>query len=162
MSKFISENKKTITFVVIVLIVVGIIFAYRYVTLNIGTYSPSEGPGVVEIKKYEANEYNVVTMNKEIIYRSYYKSFINLLINDPAKAYSKLTEETKERMFANNYDSYLDYLSKLNKDVLKKADISRYNDEKNKIIVIDTTESGYTFFENGVWNYTVALTGRVN
>ena len=162
MSKFIKENKKTITFVVVVLIVVGIIFAYRYITLNIGTYSPAEGPAVLEIKKYEANEYNVVTINKEIVYRSYYKDFINLLINDPKKAYEKLDTETRERLFSNSYDSFTDYVSKLDKNVLMSADISRYNDEKDKIIVIDTTESGYTFFENGVWNYTVSLAGRTN
>jgi len=56
----------------------------------------------------------------------------------------------------------VEYVNKLNKSVLASADISRYNDEKNRIIVIDTTESGYTFYENGVWNYTVALTGRTN
>ena len=157
MSKFIKDNKKTITFITIVLIIVGIIFAYRYITINIGTYEPSHEPVKIEIRKYEANEYNVVTMNKEVVYRSYYKYFINLLLNDPTKAYNMLTNETKEKMFSNDINNFLDYVNKLNKSVLRTADISRYNDEKDKIIVVDNTEASYSFYENGVWNYTVEI-----
>ena len=157
MNKFIKDNKKTITFIAIVLVIVGIIFIYRYVTINIGVYEPSHEPAKIEIRKFNANEYNVVTIDKEIVYRSYYKYFINLLINNPVKAYDMLTNETKENLFDNEYNKFSDYVKKLNKSVLLKADISRYNDEKNRIIIVDNTESSYTFYEKGTWNFTVGL-----
>ena len=41
--------------------------------------------------------------------------------------------------------------------------IDRYNDEKKgKIIIVDSTESTYVFYENGAWNYKVDLMNRIS
>ena len=40
------------------------------------------------------------------------------------------------------------------------SDVTRYNDEDNRIIVVDNTGSSYVFYENGVWNYTVDINIR--
>ena len=46
--------------------------------------------------------------------------------------------------------------------MLAKGNIVRYNVTNNAITVIDNTDSSYVFNENGVWNYTVYLNGRMN
>lgn len=162
MSNFIKANVRTIIFVIVVTIIVAGIFLYRYIKLNVGTYSPSTEVPKYEIKKYDANEYTVVNIKKEIVYRSYYKDYIDLMLNDPVTAFNKLTTNSKENLFSNDYNKFLDYTKKLNKSVLLSADISRFSDDNKKIVVIDTTDSSYIFYENGVWNYTVDLMGTIN
>ena len=162
MSNFIKANIRTIIFIIVVTIIVAAIFLYRYIKLNVGTYSPSTEVPKYEIKKYDANEYTVVNIKKEIVYRSYYKDYIDLMLNDPVTAFNKLTTNSKENLFSNDYNKFLDYTKSLNKSVLLSADISRFSDDNKKIVVIDTTDSSYIFYENGVWNYTVDLMGTIN
>jgi len=155
MRDFIKSNIRTIIFVLILGLTVGGIFLYRYIKSNEGTYEPNVEKAVKEIRKYEANEYVVYKIDKADVYRSYYKDFMRLLVNNPSLAYNKLTEETKKNKFNYSYDDFLKYVNKLDKTVLLTGEVERYSDDKGKIILVDNTNSSYVFYEKGVWNYTV-------
>ena len=101
-------------------------------------------------------------MNKVDVYRSYYKDYIRLLLNDPTKAYEKLTDACRKEMFNNDYQKFLDFTKKLDRKALMSSDLSRYSEQDGKIILIDTNESSFVLYENGVWNYTVFISGRMD
>ena len=157
MRNFIRNNIRTIIFIVVIALITGGIFLYRYIKQNQGTYEPNVDHVAKEIIKYEANQYIVYKIDKVDVYRSYYKDFMKLLATDPVKAYSKLTKDSKTHMFNDNYDKFLEYVKKLDKSVLLSGEVKRYSDEKKKIILVDNTDSSYVFYEDGVWNYTVDL-----
>ena len=162
MFNFLKENKRTILFVLIIALVVAGIFIYRRANLNKGTYEPSHENVAWDVIKYEENEYNVMHMNKVDVYRAYYKHYIRLLLNDPAKAYEKLTKACRQEMFNNDDDKFLEFTNKLDRKALITSDLSRYNEEDGKIILIDTNESSFVLFENGVWNFEVFISGRMD
>jgi hypothetical protein len=160
MYNFIQENKRTIIFIVVIVLILGGIFTYRTIQRNTGTYAPNVDEVHKEIIKYADNEYVIYNIKNEDVYRSYYRNFMNLLLNDPVKAYNKLYHNTKADKFNNNYDNFLKYVKSLDRKTLMTSDVTRYNDEDNRIIVVDNTGSSYVFYENGVWNYTVDINIR--
>ena len=163
MSNFVKKYRRTITFsIFIILIVVGI-FIYRFIRLNQGEYMPKGDRVVREVYNYKDNEYNVITPEKETIYRSYYREFINNMLYNPERAWDLLSSNTKSNMFGNKYEEFTKFIKKLDKKVLMTSDINRYSDkETNKITIVDTTESTYIIETLGVWNYTVTIGGRLN
>lgn len=163
MRDFIKRYQKTITFALVVLLVLASIFIYRHIRRISGKYEPSVGTVVKEVQHYEDNEYVVYQMNKVDVYTSYYKDFMQLLVNDPSKAYNKLTDDSKASMFNNDYDKFVKFYKSIDKSLLLSSTIDRYNDEKKgKIIIVDSTESTYVFYENGAWNYKVDLMNRIS
>ncbi len=160
MRNFIRENIRTIIFVIVVLLAIGGIFLYRYIKQNQGIYEPSHENVPKEIIKYDANEYVVYNIDKAEVFKQYYKDYMMLLINNPSKAYNKLTDETKEHVFNNSYDKFIDYVNKLDKTLLMNSKVDRYAEDNNKFIIVDTTEASYVFYDKGVWNYEVDLSVR--
>lgn len=162
MFKFLKEYKRTILFVIIVALIMAGIFIYRRVQLNKGTYEPNHENVSLDVIKYEENEYTVMYMNKTDVYRAYYKNYIRLLLNDPVRAYGKLTDDCRRDMFNNDYDKFLEFTRKLDRNSLLVSDLARYSEDNGKIILIDTNESSFILYEKGVWNYTVFISGRVD
>lgn len=163
MLNFIKRYQKTITFGLVVLLVLAGIFIYRTIRRNSGSYNPNVGTVTKEVQHYEDNEYIVYQINKVDVYTSYYKDFMQLLVNDPSKAYNKLTDDSKKSMFNNDYDNFVKYYKSIDKSLLLTSTVDRYNDDrKGKIIIVDSTESTYVFYEDGVWNYKVDLMNRIS
>lgn len=162
MFKLLKEYKRTILFVLIIIIVIAGIFIYRRVQANKGVYEPDLAPVVNEIKKYEDNSYNVLNVNKVDVYRAYYKNYTRLLFNDVPKAYELLTTDCRKNMFNNDYEKFKEFVKTLDRQTLITSDVSRYSEQDGKIIVVDSNESSLIFYENGVWNYQVYITGRIN
>ena len=162
MLNFIKEYKRTILFIVFVAAILAGIFIYRRVQLNKGTYEPNHENVSLDVIKYEENEYTVMYMNKTDVYRAYYKAYVRLLLNDPVKAYGKLTDACRKEMFNNDYDKFLDFTKKLDRKALMVSDLARYSEQDGKIILIDTNESSFVLYEKGVWNYEVFISGRMD
>ena len=162
MLNFTKEYKRTILFIVIVVLILGGIFLYRKIQLNKGTYEPNHENVSIDVIKYQDNEYNVMYMNKMDVYRAYYKHYVRLLLNDPVKAYGLLTTACREEMFNNDYDKFLEFTKKLDRNSLMVSDLSRYAEQDGKIILIDTNESSFVLYEKGVWNYEVFISGRMD
>ena len=162
MFNLLKEYKRTILFVIIVIFIIAGIFIYRRVQANKGVYEPDLTPVAVEIKKYDDNSYNVLNVNKVDVYRAYYKNYTRLLLNDVSKAYELLTTECRQNMFDNDYEKFKEFVKGIDKQSLITSDVSRYNEQDGKIIVVDNNESSIIFYENGVWNYQVYITGRIN
>jgi len=161
MSKFIKNNFKTIMFILFIGLIVGGIFLYKYIRDNTGEYVPNEGPVDYEIKKYADNQYTVINMDDFDVYNAYYKEFLRLMINNPTVAYTKLSDDCKKVVFNNDYKEFLKYTKNLDKEVMATGKVNRYRKDKRMIYVIDNYDMGYVFIENGVWNYTVYVSGRV-
>lgn len=161
MLDFIKKYKFTITIVLLILVGIGAFIAIKYYKNNVGVYNPySEIPDYV-LQKQDINNYQVINKNKEDVYRAYYKEFVLLLATDTTQAFNKLESKNKEQLFGNNYERFKEYANSLNKNLLLKSDIKKYFVEEDginkRIVIIDTTDSSYTFIENGVWNYTVSI-----
>ena len=161
MSKFIKNNFKTIMFILFLGLIIGGIFLYRYIRNNTGEYVPNDGPVEYEIKRYEDNQYTVINIDDIDVYNSYYKEFLRLMVNNPTVAYAKLSEDCKKIAFNDNYKEFLKYTKNIDNTVIATGKVNRYRKDKNKIYIIDNFDMGYVFTENGVWNYTVYISGRV-
>lgn len=157
MINFIKKYKLTILVVTIILLIIGVYFGYRYYINNFGEYNPYSDLDGIEIVDYKVNQYTVITKDEIDVYRAYYKDFMQLLADNPAQAYNKLSNDTKTSLYNDSYDNFLTYQKSLDKKILKTSDLLQYTREGNTIYVIDKYNNHYVFYENGVWNYTVKL-----
>ena len=157
MLNFIKRYKITIIVVILILVGIGAYFGIKYYRENVGDYTPNGALQNYDIKNYNSNQYVVINKDNIDVYRAYYKEFMNLMANNPTQAYNKLTEETRNTLFSNDYNSFLKRQETLNKNTLLTSDITNYKVDKNRISVIDKYGEKYTFIESGVWNYTVEM-----
>ena len=157
MFDFIKKYKITIIVAILLVLGIGAYFGYQYYIDNVGEYNPYSNGIIDEIVDYDINRYNVIYKNEIDVYRAYYKEYMILLADEPAKAFNKLTPETKSSSFNDSYDNFLSYQQSLDKKILKTSDIIQYTRIDNVIYVIDKYNNHFEFHENGVWNYTVSL-----
>ncbi|MBR6072917.1 MAG: hypothetical protein IKP76_01170 [Bacilli bacterium] len=157
MINFIKKYKLTILVIVFIGLIIGGYFGYKYYINNIGEYNPYSKIQDLQIVNYNTNQYTLINKDEIDVYRAYYKEFMQLMADDPAKAYTKLTNDTKTSLYNDNYDNFLNYQKTLDKKILKTSDLSQYTREDNMIYVVDKYNNHYVFYENGVWNYTVKL-----
>jgi len=161
MLSFIKKYYRSIILIGSIVLIIAGVFLYKYIIQHSGTYAPNNGPFEYEIKQLADNQYEVVYMNDVDVYKGYHKEFVRLLLNNPIQAYDKLTDECKTNIFNNSYDNFVKYIKKLDKTVLLTSYVEKYSKENDRIIVIDNTQSSYIFYEQGVWNYKVYLTGYI-
>lgn len=165
MSNFIKNNKKTLLLVVIIIIVLlGIFIYHRIMSREDNVYDNDYGnkEPMTGVRTYDDNEYQIVKIEPSDVYIAYFKRFMKLLAYDPVAAYEKLSVEAKQNDYNNSYDNFYKYTQELDRKSLLTADVSRYSADDDRIIIIDTTNVSYIFYENGVWNYTVRIMGNID
>ena len=64
----------------------------------------SRQPTKNEIKKHEANEYKIISVEDQDIANAYYREWIYLVINKPEEAYKMLGSKSKKE-----YDTFEEY-----------------------------------------------------
>ena len=117
---------------------------------------------VNKIKKIniEKNEFNNLKktnlVSKEQICVLYMSDYIDKINNDINSAYELLTVKMKEKY--PTIDSYQTYINN-NKDkfttVADKCRVTEGKDNTRTYYVVDGNENEYTFYEDGIMNYTV-------
>ena len=157
MLDFIKKYKITIIIVVIIALIIGGYFGYRYYINNIGEYNPYSKTTDIEIVNYKTNQYTVINMSEIDVYRAYYKEFMQLLADNPSQAFNMIDDDTKSSLYNNSYENFLNYQKLLDKKILKTSDITQYTRKDNKIYVVDKYNNQYIFVEDGVWNYKVKM-----
>lgn len=131
---------------------------YSIIPINDNNYKKT----INTIKKIniESNENNKLKgtgiINNEQICVLYMSDYVGKLNNDIDDAYSILTTKMKEKY--SSIDSYKNYLnSNRNKitTVADKCHVTEKEDYTRTYYVIDSNKNEYTFYEDGIMNYTV-------
>ena len=103
MLDFIKKYKITIIIVVIIALIIGGYFGYRYYINNIGEYNPYSKTTDIEIVNYKTNQYTVINMSEIDVYRAYYKEFMQLLADNPSQAFNMIDDDTKSSLYKKRY-----------------------------------------------------------
>lgn len=167
--KFISENK---VLSIIFIVIIGIAISFFIIDFindrkiyQSDLYNNEEVPYIN--KKYEDNEYKVVTISDEDIARHYYRDFIKMVVTNPEEAWKVTIQDGDEETidFKEDYKVFKSYVDKM---VTKKTisnDIVRYHYKKgnsyNIITVVDSENYMYEIYEYGIWNYKVGFRGNI-
>lgn len=161
--KILKKYPRTVRYIIVILLVILVVLVVRYLlTYEKPTYNNvNSGPVQVTTKVYGVNEYNVISVDEVNVYTSYYKNFINLIVNDPKSAYDLLTDDCKRDRYKNDYNNFYEKVSKLDKNELLNYTIDRYSKTDDRIIIVDSNEYSFSFYEDGVNNYTVYINGKV-
>jgi len=114
---------------------------------------------VSEIPKQEINTFTTLTIGESEMAQKYFDNFKELLLNNPEKAYEKLSEEYRNKRFG-NYDEFIVFLRK-NEEEISQIKASKYlvNDISGNLQYVckDNYNNEYIFNTTGVMKYTVEL-----
>ena len=165
MSKIVDYIKKNyifvglIAFILILIIVVVVIRTNNKQNLE---WSPIEGEIPYEIKKHEANEYKIISIEDPDMASAYYREWIYFLVNKPEEAYKMLGSKSKKE-----YDTYekfeawrKQYMTVKTKDSTVTAYSYKTAGKGNEVIVRSSENMRYRFNEKSVWNFTVDILGQ--
>ena len=104
------------------------------------------------------NKFEFLRLDDEEIYTKYAEYFVNLLKNNPTKAYDMLDEQYKELRFKNDFTKFTEYINLMNSN--NKLDteikeISKY--DNNKFIVKTKNDNRYIISATYPMEFTVQL-----
>lgn len=104
------------------------------------------------------NKFEFLRLDDEEIYTKYAEYFVNLLKNNPTKAYDMLDEQYKELRFKNDFTKFTEYINLMNSN--NKLDteikeISKY--DNNKYIVKTKNDNRYIISATYPMEFTVQL-----
>ena len=114
-----------------------------------------------EFKDYEVNEVIPVYITDEERVKKYYSEFMDILINDPEKAFTMLDDETLIEKF-DSYKSFKSYLDTLKqKKGFYTTTVRNYSNEmvdgKRVYFAMDSIGNEYGFVESSIMNYKVRI-----
>ena len=135
MSKIIDFIKKNYAFsilIVLIIIAITIFVIFKLTNKQNLEWTPIEGEVFYEIKKHEANEYKIISVEDQDIANAYYREWIYLVINKPDKT----------------------------KDNVITAYSYKKSGANNQFIVRSSENMRYRFTENSVWNFKVDILGQ--
>ena len=166
MSKVVNYIKNNYIFVGIILLVIILFTVLVVVRLKDKnqnySWSPIEGEVSYDIKKHEANEYKIITVEDQDIAVSYYRNWIYLVVNNPEEAYKLLSKNSLKE-----YDTYEKFLAWVNRyktvntqnNTLKGYSLKK-NGGHNEFVILSSENMKYRLFEYSVWNYKVEIIGQ--
>lgn len=163
--KIIKDN---IIWICILFVLIGVLVGYsiyNYIedkkVFNEPMLSEPENIPYVNYK-YADNEYRVITVEKYDVFNSYYKDFINKMVNNPKLSWDYVSDAEKKNRFNNKYEEYEKYIKTIINARTLNNKVDRYKVSNKTITVIDSANYMYEFIENGVWNYKVSFKEQVN
>ena len=114
-----------------------------------------------KLEKIEQNNFNkfeFLRLTENEIYTKYAEYFVNLLKNNPTRAYDMLDEQYKELRFKNDFNKFTEYINLMNSN--NKLDteikeISKY--DNNKYIVKTKNDNRYIISATYPMEFTVQL-----
>jgi hypothetical protein len=164
MSRVIEYIKKNYLFVGIILLVIILLVVLVTVRLNKKelTWEPIEGEVSYDIKRHEANEYKIITVEDQDISIAYYKNWVYLLINKPEEAYTMLSKRSLKEY--PTYEKFKEWVDRYVTVKTKDSTLTGYKYEEkgghNEIVVSTSEHMRYRFNEYSVWNYKVDIIGQ--
>ncbi len=165
MNKFKDYVKKNYLFVgliVVVIIIFTILVVVRINNKNNLKFEPIEGDVAYEIKKHNANEYKIISVEDQDIAIAYYKDWIYLVVNKPEEAYQKLSKKSLKKY--DTYEKFKEWVDRYKTVKTKDNTLTGYsfkqNGEHNEILVSSSENMRYRFYEYSVWNYKVEIIGQ--
>ena len=139
------NNKKTIIFCILLLIITGIvylIFNHRERFLD----KEHDYREFSTIDKYDANEYIPIYMTEEDVVKKYVNDYKNNMLYDKEEAYRTLNRAYREKRFG-SFDKYEEYINNFVSDSTYSMEIDRYsvmNQNGYKIFSV-FVKNGYQF-----------------
>lgn len=114
-----------------------------------------------KINKNNHNSFEYIKLNDVSISTKYIKYYINLLKNNPEKAYEMLDEEYKKIRFQNNYNNFIYYINQMynnNKlDTNLKSVSQGIINNKNTYSIKTEKDNRYTIIESSPMDFTIEL-----
>lgn len=111
-------------------------------------------------KDYKINEIVPVYVDKETLAKKYLAEYANFMLYYPKKAYELLDDDEKESRF-NDYETFLYYINDIKTIKFESASVVKYGsikkDDKKGIYVLDSAGNKFSFWENSVMDYKVAI-----
>lgn len=164
------ENKKMsigLALVIIVFLIIGVI-AYERKS-NIKLEEEYDRDKLTEIDgnvKFDVGEYRFITISEQDIVVAYYKNFINLVNENPKKAWDMISNDCKKDMFDYTYAEFEKYINKYLVSTAKdKYTVEKYKykngNRENTIELVDSQNILYKFNEKAVWDYTVDIIANI-
>lgn len=120
-------------------------------------------PVKTELKSIEKNNHNsfeYLRLNNDEIFTKYAEYYINLLKNNPSKAYEMMDEEYKKARFGNIYGNYTNYITMMinnNKIDTEIKEITKYSNDNKTYLVKTKNDNRYIIKQNYPMNFTVQL-----
>lgn len=112
------------------------------------------------LKNYEVNEVVPVMIDNEWMARFYLAEYVDLIINDPRRAYELLDEEYRLKAYP-NYADFTKYLNKLASNQFYQAILQKYeiklNNNYKVFDLYDKAGNNFIFREKRIMDYTVLL-----
>ena len=137
--------------------------AFKIIPLYNSNYTDvSQIPEKTKLNNIEVsnnhNKFEFLRLDDEEIYTKYAEYFVNLLKNNPTKAYDMLDEQYKELRFKNDFTKFTEYINLMNSN--NKLDteikeISKY--DNNKYIVKTKNDNRYIISATYPMEFTVQL-----
>lgn len=156
-----NKNNRVVTFVII--LIFAAIGIYFVVSSRIDVeYAPNndvEDYYAIPNRKTGVNEYKPASVTEEDMVRTYFNSYVLLLVEDLPRAYAHLSE--KSRGFYPNSVAFRVLAANLTSNFTELPQIDRYEISKEKnaeiqtIKVSDTKGHIYVFTVEAVMKYTV-------
>ena len=153
-----KENYKP-ALVVICIILIPVIIAL--ILKKDDTNSERVKKESMEIKNYAINEVIPVYINDESLVKKYYSDYMDLIINEPKKAFALLDDESLMEKF-DSYNAFQKYVNTLKStkgfyDVTVRNYANELVDGKRCYYVIDSIGKEYVFVEKAIMDYTVIV-----
>lgn len=155
-----KNNKKTIIFCLILIIIFGILYYYinnkdKY------TFEKNENyRSYLKIERYDANEYIPVYMTEEDIVKKYLNDYKNNMIYDINESYNMLNKEYREKRFG-SLDSYKEYVDRIMSTATYSMEVDKYSVTKSngmKIFnIYDTSGYQYIIKEKSIMDIEIFL-----
>lgn len=120
-------------------------------------------PVKTELKSIDKNNHNgfeYIRLNNDEIFTKYAQYYLNLLKNNPSKAYEMIDEEYKQKRFRNIYVNFTNYLTMMinnNKIDTEINEITKYSNDNKTYLVKTKKDNRYIIKQNYPMDFTVQL-----
>lgn len=161
--------KKSIKYLIIILLVIAIICLIALITVNknkqknndyLDKPSQPDQKYIEPKEKYEYNEFEFLNVSTEDLIQIYFNRYKDNMLNDIQKAYNILDKEYREKRFGdiNGYKSYIDKnYDKVGQAILISYKLDSTNNGYTQYVCLDQYGNYYIFRENAIMDYTVIL-----
>ena len=114
-----------------------------------------------DIKNNGNNSFKYINLNNASIVTKYVKYYVNLLKNNPEKAYNMLEKNYKKERFQNSYNNFKYYTTKMNNsnkfDINLKSVSQGTTDNKISYFIKTEKDNRYNIIQNGPMDFYIQL-----
>ena len=162
LKEYIKKNYLFVGLIAFILVLIIILVVVRLNNKQNLEWTPIEGDIPYEIKKHEANEYKIISVEDSDIAGAYYREWVYYLVNKPEQAYKMLGSKSKKEF--DTYEKFEKWIKQFVTVKTKDSTATAYhfskNGKYNEITVRSSENMRYRFNEKSVWNFTVDIIGQ--